>query len=81
MKFHHIGIACRNIEEELKGISEIHDVFHVGPVVYDSEQKASLCMLQTSEGIQLELIAGEQVAGILKKGISYYHLPKSVRLI
>jgi methylmalonyl-CoA/ethylmalonyl-CoA epimerase len=74
MKFHHIGIACRDIQEEIDSISKIHEVIDVSPIVSDMEQNAQLCMLKTSEGIAIELISGEQVANIIKKRITYYHL-------
>ena len=74
MKFHHIGVACGNIKEEIDNISQIHEVIDISPVVFDKEQKAELCMLKTLEGIAIELISGEQVANIVKKRISYYHL-------
>jgi len=74
MKFHHIGIACRNIKEELNNIIKIHNVTEISTIVFDSEQKAELCIVKTSEGITIELISGEQVENIIKKRITYYHL-------
>jgi methylmalonyl-CoA/ethylmalonyl-CoA epimerase len=74
MKFHHIGLACPNIWEEIESITKIHEVIDISPIVFDKEQKAELCILKTSEGIVIELISGEQVENILKKRITYYHL-------
>ena len=74
MKFHHVGIACRDMEEEIKSISEIHEVLEVSEIVYDAEQKASLCMIRTADGINLELVSGEQVENLIQKRIGYYHL-------
>lgn len=74
MKFHHIGLACPSIREEIESISKIHEVLDISPIVFDKEQKAELCILKTSEGIVIELISGEQVENILKKRITYYHL-------
>lgn len=74
MKFHHIGLACPNIREEIESITKIHEVIDISPIVSDKEQKAELCILKTSEGIVIELISGEQVENILKKRITYYHL-------
>ena len=74
MKFHHIGVACRNIREEIENIRKIHDVIKVSNIVLDIEQKAELCMLKTSEGIAIELISGEQVENLIKKRITYYHI-------
>lgn len=74
MKFHHVGVACNNIKEEIESICKIHEVTDVSPIVYDTEQKAELCILHTAEGVAIELISGEQVANLLKKRITYYHL-------
>lgn len=74
MKFHHVGVACKNIKEEIKNISQIHDVIEVSDIVYEMEQKASLCMIKTAEGVNIELISGEQVENLIKKRIAYYHL-------
>ena len=74
MKFHQVGVACRNIREELEIIKKIHDVTDVSEIVFDIEQKAELCMIHTSEGVAIELISGEQVENLIKKRISYYHI-------
>lgn len=74
MKFHHVGVACQHIQEEIEQIRKIHEVTEISPIVYDEEQKAELCIINTAEGVTIELIAGEQVANLVKKRISYYHL-------
>lgn len=74
MKFHHVGVACRNINEEIESIKKIHNVTDISPVIYDSEQMAELCILKTSEGINIELISGEKVEKLINKRITYYHL-------
>lgn len=74
MKFHHVGIACRDLAAELERIVMIHDVVETSPVVFDQGQQAELVLLTLSDGTHLELISGKQVEGILKKNITYYHL-------
>jgi len=74
MRFHHIGIACRNIIEEIAEIAKIHRILDQSPVVFDQEQNAELCLLTIDGGLKMELISGKQVESILKKRISYYHL-------
>jgi methylmalonyl-CoA/ethylmalonyl-CoA epimerase len=74
MKFHHVGIACRDLAEEIRNISAIHEIVHQTPVVTDKGQNAELVLLTLSDGTHLELISGKQVEGILKKNITYYHL-------
>jgi len=74
MKFHHIGIACRNIDDEIANISKINQVIKKSPVVFDVEQNAELALLTLADGTNLELISGKQVETLLKKNITYYHL-------
>jgi methylmalonyl-CoA/ethylmalonyl-CoA epimerase len=73
-KLHHIGIACKDINEEIEQIRKIHTVVDVSPIVSDANQRAELCIVKTAEGISIELIAGEQVQNIVKKRMTYYHL-------
>jgi len=74
MKFHHVGIACKDILLEIESISKIHQVLEISDIVYDTKQKAKLCMIKTDEGINIELISGEQVENLIKKRITYYHI-------
>ena len=74
MKFHHIGICCKNIKEEIENIKKIHQVKSVSKVIYDKKQEAELCILEIEDGLKIELIAGKQVENLLKKKITYYHI-------
>jgi methylmalonyl-CoA/ethylmalonyl-CoA epimerase len=74
MKFHHIGVACKNIDEEIVNISRIHEIIKRSPVVFDKEQNAELALITLSDGTNIELISGKQVETLLKKNITYYHV-------
>jgi methylmalonyl-CoA/ethylmalonyl-CoA epimerase len=74
MKFHHVGIACRDIAEEIDYIRRIHLVVEQSSVLYDSEQNAELCLLSLKDGVKIELISGKKIDTILKRHIRYYHL-------
>jgi methylmalonyl-CoA/ethylmalonyl-CoA epimerase len=74
MKFHHVGIACKDIEEEIVNFSKIHPHITQSAVVYDREQDAHLVMLTLPDGTNLELISGKRVENLTKKGITYYHI-------
>jgi methylmalonyl-CoA/ethylmalonyl-CoA epimerase len=74
MKFHHIGVVCKNIDDEILNISRIHEVVKKSPVVFDPEQNAELVLLTLSDGTNIELVSGKQVEILLKKNITYYHL-------
>jgi methylmalonyl-CoA/ethylmalonyl-CoA epimerase len=74
MRFHHIGIACADINEEIANVSKIHDVVEVSKTVFDEKQNAQLVMLTLSDGTNIELISGKQVESLVKKNINYYHI-------
>jgi len=73
MKFHHLGIVCKDIKKSLVELEKIYDVDTISNIVYDSNQDAEVCLIETSNGINIELISGNRVSGLLKKGITYYH--------
>ena len=70
MKFHHIGIACQNIRQELESIGRIHEIIVQSAVIFDKEQDAELCLLTLKDGVSIELISGKQVETLLKRGSS-----------
>ena len=74
MQLHHIGVACRDIEEGVDQLSRIHDVISQTPVVNDPEQDAQLVLLTLADGTRIELVAGRQVETMLKRNIGLYHL-------
>ncbi|HXB09766.1 MAG TPA: VOC family protein [Puia sp.] len=74
MRFHHVGIACGNIEAETQRLAAIHEIVKKSPVILDKAQNAELILLTLADGTQLELVAGPQVEIFLKRKISYYHL-------
>ena len=74
MKLHHIGVACRNIDEEIGNISKIHKITAQSLTIFDKEQNADVVLLTLADGTKIELVTGRQVEGLLKKNITYYHL-------
>jgi methylmalonyl-CoA/ethylmalonyl-CoA epimerase len=74
MKFHHVGVACKNIQEEIANISKIHEIVKRSPIVFDKGQDAELALLTLADGTNIELVSGKQVETFLKKNITYYHL-------
>lgn len=74
MKFHHVGIACKSIIDEIAAVAKIHEILERSPIIFDNEQNAELCLLTIADGLKIELISGKQVETIIKRRISYYHL-------
>lgn len=74
MKFHHIGIVCENIDDGISDVRKIYDVVDTGEIVFDERQNAFVCLVKTGNGLDIELVSGEQVKELLKREISYYHM-------
>ncbi len=74
MKLHHIGIATTNIEDTIERLKNNTDIESVSQTVYDPEQNANLCMVKIKYGTDIELIQGEVVSKMIKKGHYLYHL-------
>jgi len=74
VKFHHIGICCKNIEKKINSIEKIHKIIEKTEIIYDPLQDANLCMLTLEDGTNLELVSGKVVEIFLKKKVDYYHI-------
>jgi len=77
MKFHHLGIACKNIEDEHKSIRKLFPKATINEIIYDPLQKADLSLVLIG-GLVIELVSGAPVKFLLDKGISFYHICYSV---
>ena len=74
MRFHHIGVACRDIEAEVDRIGQLHRIAGRTAVLHDPEQDARLALLTLEDGTRIELVAGPQVETLVKKNIGLYHV-------
>jgi len=74
MRLHHIGVACKNIDEGIENVSKIHQVIKQSPVFFDEQQNAELVLLTLADETNIELIAGKPVENLLKKNITWYHI-------
>lgn len=70
---HHLGFACRDVDEGLEWVGRLYEVTSVGEIVYDELQQASVCMVETGNGVRVELVAGPRVEGLVRQGVSLYH--------
>lgn len=78
MKFHHIGIACEDINLLLDKLKKFMKIVDVSEIVYDELQDANLCMISLEDGTKIELISGNIVSNIVKKRQYLYHTCYSV---
>ncbi|MFX1476387.1 MAG: condensation domain-containing protein, partial [Promethearchaeota archaeon] len=74
ISLHHLGYACESIETGLTHVRQLHQIIAVNDTVYDPQQDAELCLIETSAGVNLELVAGRQVKSLVERGVSLYHV-------
>ena len=73
LHYHHLGIACKDIEKCLEFIKASMDVKEHTDITFDEHQDAHVCLVILENGSKIELISGKVVENIISKGISYYH--------
>lgn len=73
MKFHHIGIATKNIAKTLDWVSMNFEIISVSDEIFDKNQNAFVQMIETN-GMNIELVSGEVVEKFIEKKITYYHV-------
>lgn len=73
MKFHHIGIATKDIKKALKFISQNFEIISKTDEIYDNKQDATLQMIETKD-VNIELVSGQVVEKLIKVKTSYYHI-------
>jgi methylmalonyl-CoA/ethylmalonyl-CoA epimerase len=74
--FHHIGLACRNIDSEMPGLRQLGYTAE-GDAVEDPLQQVRVQFF-TGGGPRIELVvpttADSPVSGLIKRGTRLYHL-------
>ncbi|CAA6825476.1 MAG: Methylmalonyl-CoA epimerase [uncultured Sulfurovum sp.] len=73
MKFHHVGIATKNIDKTLDWVKTEFNVVSISEKIFDKNQDAYLQMIETTD-VNLELVSGNIVEKFIKKNITYYHI-------
>ncbi len=73
LRFHHVGIACRDLPKIRQFVKATHRIVADSGVVSDPWQDVDLCLLTDESGLRYELVSGPVVAAQIAKGASYYH--------
>jgi len=81
MKFHHIGIACKDIEVTKIFLQKSFEIKNITDTLYDEKQDVNLCILTTSDNLNIELVSGITVKPFIKKSQFLYHNCWSVKNI
>lgn len=72
--FHHVGIACDDIDSTAEFVRSTYDVLSDSGNVYDPEQDATVRIFNEDTAFAIELVAGKAVEKLIPRGTTYYHL-------
>ncbi len=73
MKFHHIGIATKDLNTSLNFVKSNFEVSDISEVIYDKNQDATLQMIKTKD-VNIELVTGNKVQKLIDMKTTYYHI-------
>jgi methylmalonyl-CoA/ethylmalonyl-CoA epimerase len=72
--FHHVGIACADIEKASAHVRQAYEIVSDTGTVFDPEQNAHVRLFNEGLPGAIELVAGPVVAELLGRKTSYYHI-------
>ena len=73
MKFHHIGIACENIQEVIVFLENTFNITKKTEIIYHENQGVDACLLTNADGANIELVSGKNIGSFVKKKQFLYH--------
>ena len=73
MRFHHIGIACEDIQATLKLVDQSLQIIDRTEIIFDEKQDVNLCLLTVEDGTRIELVCGKTVEKFVSKKQFLYH--------
>ena len=73
-RFHHIGVACKDIDKTLSSIRcFLPETYTCSEIVEDQKLGATLQLISLDGGAYLELVSGGVVSSFLKRNTHLYH--------
>jgi methylmalonyl-CoA/ethylmalonyl-CoA epimerase len=73
MKFHHIGIASKDLKKSFEFVKKNFEILSASEVIYDEKQDASLQIIYTKD-LSIELVSGNVVEKLIQNKTTYYHM-------
>lgn len=74
LAFHHIGIACADIESTARYVREAYAVTSDSGTVHDPLQNADVRIFNEGSPGAIELVSGPAVEKLVKAHVTYYHV-------
>ena len=74
LAFHHIGVACSDIDRAADFILRTHVIVSDTGTIFDSVQNAQVRLFNDRQPGAIELVSGPAVAKVLRHQTTYYHV-------
>lgn len=74
LPFHHVGIACSDIEAAAAYVLKAYAVVSDTGTVFDPLQRAHVRLFNEGLPGAIELVSGPMVEAMLKRNMTYYHI-------
>jgi methylmalonyl-CoA/ethylmalonyl-CoA epimerase len=74
LPFHHVGIACADLEKAAEFVERAFGSVSDSGTVHDPIQNADVRLFNAGMPTAIELVSGPAVANIASKGMTYYHI-------
>lgn len=72
--FHHVGIACKDIEKTAAYVKRAYEVASDTGTVFDPLQNAYVRLFNEGTPGAIELVSGPAVEALLARKTTYYHI-------
>ncbi len=74
LKFHHIGVACKDIKEVTIFLEKIFNLINISDtVILENQDGVKVCIVTTDDGTNIELVSGKGVERFVKRRQFLYH--------
>ena len=74
LKFHHIGVACKEIKEVAVFIEKTFNIIKKSEIIHlENHGGVEVCLLTNDDGTNIELVSGKSVDRFVRKRQFLYH--------
>jgi methylmalonyl-CoA/ethylmalonyl-CoA epimerase len=73
LNFHHIGIACDNMQEVIDFVENSFNITKKSKIIFLENQGVDACLLRNDDGTNIELVSGKTIENFVKKKQFLYH--------
>ena len=73
LRFHHIGVACKNMQDAIVFVENTFNIQKKSKIIYLENQGVDVCLLTNDDKTNIELVSGKTIESFVKKKQLLYH--------